>query len=611
MLKELKESVLTRFDKLFGLEIKTPKKDKRAELEVNSPIFRLRDDGAAEIITGSGGVYFQSYSDFMQTLNNERELVLQFRKMSTCPEINNAIEEIVNDAIVYPRSERYPVRLDLEEVEMPQGVKDKICDAFDYLLSILEFDEKAHIWFRMWYVDGRLPFYLLPFEGGERQYGNVKRGLKNLIYIDPLDVKKIRELEVQPSEEDVNVDIIKDINEFYLYLASERMDRYFIGREIREVYIDGNTFSGVKLTNDSVVYATSGYQDDFGNVLSYLYDAIKAVNQLNSLEESMLIYRISRAPSRRVFYVDVGNLPTSKAEQYLSALIARYKNRVSYDTEKGKISSETIQRSMVEDYWLPRREGGKGTEISTLAGSDTFANITDELEYFKNKLYAALHVPISRLQTSETTFTFGKTGEITRNEVKFAKFIDHLRRRFANQLFHQILKTECIMEKILTEKEWNEIVQPNIRYIFDEDSYFAELKEMDVMASRIALLQTMTDFVPTYYSQEFVRKHVLFQTDEEIEELRKQREAEKEEAEENDEVYNDVSGDKTLSIKLSGAFDASQNAPSQAAIGATSGVNTGTTQIAHSSGGAGNPNASSSSSSQKSSISISTISDNG
>ena len=266
---------------------------------------------------------------------------------------------------------------------------------------------------------------------------------------------------------------------------------------------------------------------------------------------------------------------------------------------------------MVEDYWLPRREGGKGTEISTLAGSDTFANITDELEYFKNKLYAALHVPISRLQTAETTFVFAKTGEITRNEVKFAKFIDHLRRRFANQLFHQILKTECIMEKILTEKEWNEVVQPNIKYIFDEDSYFAELKEIDVLASRIALLQTMTDFVPTYYSQEFVRKHVLFQTDEEIDELRKQREAEKEEAEDNEEVYNDVSGDKTLSIRLSGGFDSDAMVPSQANIGATSGVNTGTTQVSHSSGGAGNPSGSTSSSSQKSSVSITTVSDNG
>ena len=606
MLKELRESVVTRFENLFGLEIKTPKKDKKKELEIHSPIIRVKDDGAAEIITGSGGVYYQSYSDFMQTLNSERELVLQFRKMSTCPEISNAIEEIVNDAIVYPKSEKYPVKLELKEVEMSESIKEKITDAFEYILSLLEFDEKAHVWFKQWYIDGRLPFYILPFEGGERWYGKTKRGIKNLIYIDPLDVKKVREIELTPSEDDPQVDIIKDIEEFFLYFVTNHMDRTFVGREVTSIVMDGIDFSGVKLTKDSVVYATSGYHDDFGNVLSYLYDAIKAANQLNSLEESMLIYRISRAPSRRVFYVDVGNLPTSKAEQYLSALIARYKNRVSYDSDKGKISSETIQRAMVEDYWLPRREGGKGTEISTIAGSETFANMTDELEYFKQKLYSALKVPISRVDSS-TTFVFGKTGEVTRNEVKFAKFITHLRRRFANQLFHQLLKTELIMERIITEKEWNEVVEPNIEYVFDEDSYFAELKEIDVLSSRVALLQTLTDFVPTYFSQDFFRRHVLFQTDEEIEELAKQREREKDDAEDNDEVYNDVSGDKTLSIALSGGFDSPPMVPSTAKIGATSGQNTGTTTVNHTSG-EGGAKGGSETSSTKSTVSVSSVS---
>lgn len=582
MLKELTESILTQFDNLFGLEIKSPKKNKKNELEINSPVIKVHDDGAAEIITGSGGVYYQSYNDFLQTITSERQLVMQFRKMATCPEVSNAIEEIVNDAIVYPRSEKYPVRLDLENVELSEGIKDRITDAFDYVLSVLEFDEKAHIWFRHWYVDGRLPFYILPFENGQRWYGKRQRGIKNLIYMDPLDVKKVREIETQPSEENAAVNIVKDINEFYVYFATNNLDRLFVGREIQTVYVDGNALNGIKLTPDSVIYATSGYYDDIGNVLSYLYDAIKAANQLGSLEESMLIYRISRAPSRRVFYVDVGNLPTSKAEQYLTALIAKYKNRVSYDSDKGRISSETIQRAMVEDYWLPRREGGKGTEISTIAGSDSFSNMTDELDYFKQKLYTALKVPVSRFN-ADGTFTFAKTGEITRNEVKFSKFINHLRRRFANQLFNQLLKTECVMERIITDREWKEVVEPNIEYIFDEDSYFAELKEIDVLANRIGLLQTMTEYVPTYFSQDFVRRHVLFQTDEDIAELAKQREQEKKTAADNDEIYNDVSGDKALSVALSGTFKPTESIPSVAKIGATSGVNTAGSTVHHTS----------------------------
>lgn len=568
MLDTLKEEMVTRFGKLFGLELKVPEKDKKKEREIGSPVIRIKDDGAAEIVTASGGVFYQSYSDVAQSITTERDLVLQFRKMSTCPEIHSAIEEIVNDAIVYPRSGKYPVKLDLQFTELSASIKNKIVDAFDYILFLLQFDRKAHIWFRNWYIDGRLPFYILPYEGGERPFGKTKRGIKNLIYIDPLDIKKIRELEMEPSEDDVQVEIVKDINEFYLYFASPNMDRNFIGHEVISTYIDGNNLSGIRFQPDSIVYATSGYQDDCGNVLSYLYNAMKAANQLNSLEESMLIYRLSRAPSRRVFYVDVGNLPTSKAEQYLTSLIARYKNRVAYDSEKGKISSDAIQKAMVEDYWLPRREGGKGTEISTIQGSESFHSVTDELEYFKYKLYTALYVPISRLD-SQNTFTFGKTGEITRNEVKFSKFINHLRRRFASELFNQLLRTECIMEKIVSPKEWNEILEPNIQYIFDEDSYFTELKELDVLASRTALLQSITDFVPTYFSQEFVKKNVLFQTDEEIAELERQRKREKEDAEEADEIYNDVSGDKKLSVDL-GTFRQGDMVPSGAEIGTSS-----------------------------------------
>lgn len=528
----LKESFVA-LGHLFGLDIKTPEKDKKNGPEIGSPIRSIRDDGAVEFINASGGIFYQSYSNMVESLQTERELLMQFRRMSTCPEVNNAIQEIVNDAIVYPRSEKYPVKLDLELVDMTDKIKDKITDAFDYILSLLEFDKKAHTWFRTWYIDGRLPFYILPFNEDQdlEQIGKIKRGIKNLIYIDPIDIKKLRELNMVQSKEDPEVEVIDSIRELYLYFANDRMDKHFIGQEVVPVYYNGDTLTGIRLHPDSVVYATSGYHDDFGNVLSFLYNALKALNQLNSLEESMLIYRISRAPSRRVFYVDVGNLPTSKAEQYLTSLIARYKNRVSYDTDKGKISSETLQRAMVEDYWLPRREGSKGTEISTLQGSDTFNNVTDELDYFKQKLYTALGVPMSRMQ-GDTTFTFGKTGEITRSEVKFAKFITQLRRRFASELFNQLIKTECVMENILTEEEWKEVVEPNMVYVFDEDSYFAELKEIDVLATRISLLQTMDSYTDQYFSKEFVRRHVLFQTDEEIEELAKQREQDKKEEEE-------------------------------------------------------------------------------
>lgn len=553
MLEQLREDITTSLGKLFGLEVQTSSNShSEKEKSIDSPVRNIKTDGAVEIVSASGGIFYQGYDNVLASLKSERELVLQFRKMSTCPEIRNAIEEIVNDAIVYSKNEKYPVKLDLNDVEMSKAIKDKILECFEYILSLLHFDKEAHILFRKWYIDGRLPFYILPFDKAEKLYANkVKKNIKNLIYIDPLDIKKIRELEMAPSKTDKNVEVIKKINEMYIYFASPKMQNNFIGQAVSQIFINGQSYQGIKFTPDSIVYSTSGYQDDKGNVLSYLYDAIKVANQLESLEESMIIYRVSRAPSRRVFYVDVGNLPTSKAEQYLNSLIGKYKHKVSYDSSKGKVSSDAVQKAMLEDYWLPRREGGKGTEIDTISGSDSFNSVPDELQYFKHKLYAALYVPVSRLET-ETMFTFARTGEITRNEVKFSKFITHLRKRFSHELFDKLLKLECVMDKICTEKEWNDVIQPNLQYIFEEDSYFAELKNMDMLRSRLELLGTITDFVPTYFSQEFVKRNVLFQTDEEIKELEKQREKEKKEAQEDGEIYNDVSGDKLMQAKMQG-----------------------------------------------------------
>lgn len=508
---------------MFGLDLKTDHYEK----EIGNPVRRTLDDGAVETFAAVGGNYFQEYDNVLNDISQEHKLIGAFREAANCPEVDDAIEEIINDAIVYPKGNLYPVKLELSDVEMSQNIKDKITDEFEYILSLMDFDTKAHIWFKKWYIDGRLPFYI-----DTEQTKKLKSGIDDLVYIDPINIKKIRNITI--GETDDGVEIIKNIEEMYIYVANNFTNDKFIGRQINTYNINGEKYKGTKLSPDAVVYVTSGLMNNENQVLSWLYKALKPANQMNELEEALVIYRLARAPSRRVFYVDVGNLPTQKAESYLSRLIGTIKNKMSYDTSTGKMSSDKRQKSMLEDIYLPRREGGKGTEVSTIEGSDTFSNVIDEVQYFKHKLYTALKVPISRLD-ADTTFSFGRDGEITRNEVKFSKFINHLRLRFSSDLFNQLLKTQGVTKKIFTSEEWNDILEPNLTYVFEEDSYFTELKQLDVLKSRVETLSDVDEFSRKYYSEDYIKKKILFQTDEEIEQYKKEREEEqKERDKEND-----------------------------------------------------------------------------
>ncbi len=514
--------------KIFGVEFKTKDTDK----DIDSPVRRDYDDGAAEVVTVGGGTFFQGYENIFDNIQKEHQLISEFRKLASCPEVDDAIEEIVNDAIVYPKNNKYPVKLDLENVEMSDPVKKKIVEEFEHILSLLKFGSKAHIYFRKWYVDGRLVFYI-------DTAGKVKKkGVDTFINLDPVDVKKIRKMNLSNTE---GAEVIDSIEEMYIYIANSRMHNAFVGRPIGSYTIDGERQKGTKLTSDSVVYVTSGLTREDGQVLSYLYKALKVANQLNELEEALVIYRIARAPSRRVFYVDVGTLPTQKAESYLSSLMGKYKNKISYDPVKGTMATQSKQKAMLEDIWIPRREGGSGTEIDTIEGSDSFNGIIEEVQYFKHKLYTALNVPISRLE-AESTFNFGKTGEITRDEVKFSKFITHLRQRFADGLFSQMLKTQGILKKLFDDKEWRDIIEPNLSYIFEEDSYFAEMKELDVLQNRLEVLDGMAEHTSVYFSKNYVRRNVLYQTDDEVAELKKEREKEAKEEPDDDEYGDDDGG---------------------------------------------------------------------
>ncbi len=514
-------------EKLFGIELTR----RSAEQDEGLPVRKEYDDGAAEVVTASGGIYFHGYENVLESISTEHDLVTEFRRLANVPEVANAIEEIVNDGIVYPKDGGFPVKIDLANVELSENIKKRIMDEFDAVLKLLEFDEKAHIRFKQWYIDGRLPIYI------DTTDTVGKEGIKSLIRIDPTEVKKIRNITIDT--DDNGIEVVKDIEEMFIYIITDNLNNKFLGRSVNTYSINGESQKGTKISPDAIVYATSGLTDEKGNVHSYLYNAIKSANLLDSLEESMVIYRISRAPLRRVFYIDTGNLPPQKAESYLQSLISKYKQRVSYDSKTGRMSSSSRQKAMLEDYWLPRREGGKGTEIDSVGGNDTFSSIIDELQYFKHKLYTALNVPVSRLD-SDASFNFGKDGEITRDEVKFNKFINQLRKRFAHELFTDLLKIQGILTKVFTDEEWRTVIEPNISYIFEEDSFFAELKDLDILQNRMEAVDAISDHVDTYFSKTYIKRKVLFQTEEEIKELQAEREKEAKEEEQSGNEWGNV-----------------------------------------------------------------------
>ena len=499
--------------KLFGFKIDG---NQNKSPSVISPVPETNQDGVDNYI--SSGFYGQ-YVDIEGVYKTEHDLIRRYREMSLHPEADGAIEDVVNEAIV---SDLYdsPVEVELSNLNASEGIKKKIRQEFKYLKEILDFDRKSHEIFRNWYVDGRV-YYLKVID-----QKNPSAGIQELRYIDPLKIKYIRQEKKDPNG--------KKLDTGYARVNGKSQEEFQNGPEFEEYFQYtpspnyptgslGGRGKSIKIAKDAVTYCTSGLVDRNKNtVLSYLHKAIKALNQLRMIEDSLVIYRLSRAPERRIFYIDVGNLPKVKAEQYLKEVMSRYRNKLAYNAQTGEVRDDRKFMSMMEDFWLPRREGGRGTEITTLPGGQNLGELSD-IEYFQKKLYRALGVPESRI-AADGGFNLGRSSEILRDELKFAKFVGRLRKRFA-QMFNDMLRTQLILKNICTPEDW-EVMKDHIQYDFLYDNQFAELKESELIQNRLGILATMEPYIGKYYSTEYVRKRVLRQTDQEIIEIDEQIEDE-------------------------------------------------------------------------------------
>lgn len=478
---------------LFGFTI-TPKKETQTQKEIDNALKSFavpqNDDGAVVI---QSGAYYGTYVDLDGTVRNEIELITRYREMAMQPELETAIDEIVNEAIVI-EDDGKSVEINMDNLKQPESVKKRINYEFDQVLKLLNFNNMAHDIFRRWYIDGRMFYHVVIDEK------RPNLGIQELRYIDPRRIRKIREIE-KGRDAKTGMEIIKKQQEYYLY-----NERGVIG--------SAATNMGAKIAADAVVNVNSGLMDSKrAMVLSYLHKAIKPLNQLRMVEDATVIYRLSRAPERRVFYVDVGNMPTIKAEQYLRDIMVKYRNKLVYDSSTGEIKDDRKHLSMLEDFWLPRREGSRGTEITTLEGGQNLGKMED-VEYFQNKLYSSLGVPQSRLIPNQG-FTLGRTTEITRDELKFTKFIQRLRAKFTI-LFDDLLRVQLVLKKVCTEEEWKQMKE-NIFYEFAKDNNFDELKEAELLTNRLQILGLIDPFVGRYYSMKWVRKNVLMMSDDDIE----------------------------------------------------------------------------------------------
>jgi len=500
--------------KLFGFSIDDTEEKSSS---IVSPVPPNNEDGV-DFYLQSG--FYGQYVDIEGVYKNESELIKRYREMALHPECDKAIEDVVNEAIV---SDLYdsPVEIELSNLNASDRLKSAIREEFKYLKEILDFDKKCHEIFRNWYVDGRI-YYLKVID-----VKNPSEGIKELRYIDPLKIKHIRQEKKQnPNKlQPTNVNLVKDSRTLINYPEIEEYFSYSQDSKGSYGYSGfSNSKNTIKIAKDSIVYCTSGLIDRNKNtVLSYLHKAIKSLNQLRMIEDSLVIYRLSRAPERRIFYIDVGNLPKVKAEQYLRDVMMRYRNKLVYDANTGEIRDDKKMMSMLEDFWLPRREGGRGTEITTLPGGQNLGEITD-IDYFQKKLYRSLGVPESRLPGGGDGFNLGRSSEILRDELNFAKFVGRLRKRFSN-LFNDLLKTQLILKNIIAAEDWEKI-SDHIQYDFLYDNQFAELKEAELLQNRLGILATIEPYIGKYYSTEYVRRKILRQTDTEIIEIDEQIEDE-------------------------------------------------------------------------------------
>jgi hypothetical protein len=476
---------------LFGFQI--GKKETEETPSVKSFAPPPNEDGAVAV--SEGGAYGTTL-DLDGLVKNESQLITKYREMSLQPECQKAIDDVVNESIVTDQK-KLPIDIILDEVEIPNSIKKRITEEFETVLKLLQFNNKAYDIFKNWYVDGRLYYHIMIDEKSPRS------GIQELRYIDPRKIKKIRVEKREKGSPYIANSLVKRFEEYYLYSAKGV----------------STANQGIKIAPDSIAYCHSGEMDKKSStVISHLHKAIKPLNQLRMLEDATVIYRLARAPERRVFYLDVGSLPKAKAEQYLREMMVKHKNKLVYDANTGEIRDDRKFLTMLEDYWLPRREGGKGTEITTLPGGTNLGEIEDVV-YFRKKLYESLNVPVSRLE-SDSQFNIGRQSEITRDEVKFSKFIARLRNRFT-ELFQILLERQLLLKGVITKEEWKEIKE-NIQYDFLKDNHFSELKNAEIMRDRISLLRDMDEFTGRYYSKEWIRKNVLHQTDEDIKEIDKQ-----------------------------------------------------------------------------------------
>jgi len=485
--------------RLFGFSIEDTEKTPAG---VVSPIPPNRQDGS-EYYVSSG--FYGSYVDIEGVYKTENDLLRRYRQMSLYPECDSAIEDIVNEAIVSDTHDS-PIEIELSNLNASDGIKKKIREEFKFVCELLDFDKKAHEIFRNWYIDGRL-YYNKVIDQKDPH-----AGIQELRYIDASRMKYIRQIKKGKPGDQIqrlasqDVQAFPGIEEYFMYTPQGSTTPYTTA--------GGNPAKGIKLTRDSITYCTSGLVDrNKGTTLSWLHKAIKPLNQLMMIEDSLVIYRLSRAPERRIFYIDVGNLPKVKAEQYLRDVMMRYRNKLVYDANTGEMRDDKKFMSMMEDFWLPRREGGRGTEITTLPGGQNLGEITD-INYFQKKLYRSLNVPETRIAGSDAGFSLGRSSEILRDEVKFSKFVGRMRKRFTH-LFNDILRTQLLLKNVVTPEDWD-IMSDHIQYDFLYDNHFAELKDSELLQERLNLASAAEPYVGKYYSADYIRRKVLRQTDQEI-----------------------------------------------------------------------------------------------
>ena len=478
--------------KLFGFEIRRSRQasDKKQLPSIVPPV----DDDGAGYVTASGSHYGQFINMDGDESKDNHQLIMKYRGVSMHPEVDAAIEDIVNEAVTGSEMES-SVDLVVDDIDTTDAIKKQIKDEFDGLVSMLNFNENGHDMFKRWYIDGRMYHHLVVNEA------NLKAGIQEVRLIDASKVRKIKEVK-KKKDPATGASLIESVNEYYIYQDKP-----------------GATNSGVKISTDAISYVTSGLLNDTRKkVVSHLHKALKPINQLRMMEDSLVIYRLARAPERRIFYIDVGNLPRGKSEQYMKDIMARYRNKLVYDANTGEMKDDRKHMSMLEDFWLPRREGGRGTEISTLPGGENLGQI-DDIIYFQKRLYRSLNVPISRLE-QEAQFSLGRSTEISRDELKFQKFIDRLRRRFAH-LFYDILKKQLILKGIITEEDWN-AWKEDIYVDYVKDNHFTELKEAELIRERLQTLDMTQQYVGEFFSKQWVMKNVLLLDDEDIKKMKEE-----------------------------------------------------------------------------------------